>query len=167
LGATDVQGGWREGKADGGVLIDVQRNKVVLDGLCMPHSPRWHNGRLWFLESGMGVLSLADLKNGSADRVSQLPGFTRGLAFAGQYGFVGLSKVRESSTFGGLPITEAARERECGVWAIDLESGATAGFLRFSGGVEEIYDVAFLSGIRYPEFVDPDDELLYGTFFVG
>ena len=66
----------------------------------MPHSPRWHDGRLWLLESGHGALSVADLDTGTWETVAELPGFTRGLVFAGPLAFVGLSQIRESSTFG-------------------------------------------------------------------
>ena len=40
----------------------------------------------------------------------QLPGFTRGLAFIGEIAFVGLSQIRESSTFGELPLTRRLAE---------------------------------------------------------
>ncbi|MGI8738288.1 MAG: TIGR03032 family protein [Gammaproteobacteria bacterium] len=41
LGATDTAGGWRANKAAGGVLMDIDRNEILLRGLSMPHSPRW------------------------------------------------------------------------------------------------------------------------------
>ena len=31
--------------------------RVIADGLCMPHSPRWHDNALWVLESGTGRLA--------------------------------------------------------------------------------------------------------------
>src|SRR5690606_24306709 len=83
LGATDTPGGWREGRADGGVLIDVDSGEIALAGLSMPHSPRWADGRLWVLESGRGTLAVADLGAGTWETVAELPGFTRGLAIAG------------------------------------------------------------------------------------
>src|SRR3954451_16952538 len=52
LGRSDTPAGWRDGKAAGGVLIDVASKEVAVAGLSMPHSPRWHDGRLWLLESG-------------------------------------------------------------------------------------------------------------------
>src|SRR5262245_53391986 len=51
LGETDTAGGWRANKSHGGCLIDVPSGAVVARGLSMPHSPRWHDGRLWLLES--------------------------------------------------------------------------------------------------------------------
>jgi uncharacterized protein (TIGR03032 family) len=121
----------------------------------MPHSPRWHDDRLWVLESGRGELATVDLATGRTETVAELPGFTRGLAFAGSYAFVGLSQIRESSTFGDLPLTDRLRERVCGVWIIELRSGQIAGFLRFEDIVQEIFDVALLPGVRYPEIAEP------------
>lgn len=151
LGATDEPGGWRENKASGGILIDVESKETVLQGLSMPHSPRWFDDRLWILESGKGTLSVADLDDGGVETVAELPGFTRGLLFAGGVAFVGLSQVRETATFGGLPLMERLDERLCGVWAVDPESGNVLGFLRFEELVQEVFDMALLAGYRYPE----------------
>ena len=151
LGDSDEPGGWRERKADGGILIDVPSGETVLEGLSMPHSPRWHDGRLWVLESGKGTLSVADLNAGTVETVTELPGFTRGLLFAGGVAFIGLSQVRETATFGGLPLMERLDERLCGVWAVDPNSGRILGFLRFEELVQEVFDVALLPGLRYPE----------------
>jgi uncharacterized protein (TIGR03032 family) len=158
LGQTDEPGGWRPGKASGGILMDVGSGEVVLEGISMPHSPRWHDGRLWILESGRGTIAVADLEAGTWETVAELPGFTRGLAFAGGLAFVGLSQIRESSTFGGLPIEERLEERLCGVWAVDTESGKIVGFLRFEELVQEIFDLTFLPGIRYPEIAEPSSD---------
>ncbi|CAA9497636.1 MAG: hypothetical protein AVDCRST_MAG30-1726 [uncultured Solirubrobacteraceae bacterium] len=154
LGTTDEPGTWRERKADGGVLLDVPSSETVVAGLSMPHSPRWHDGRLWVLESGRGELCLVDLERGRTETVAELPGFTRGLAFAGTTAFVGLSQIRESSTFGDLPLTRRLQERMSGVWMVDLTRGAIDGFLRFDDLVQEVFDVALLAGKRWPEVAD-------------
>jgi uncharacterized protein (TIGR03032 family) len=164
LGETDEPGGWRENKALGGVLIDVASGETVLSGLSMPHSPRWHDGRLWLLESGNGTLSVADPESGSVETVAELPGFTRGLLFAGGLAFIGLSQVRETATFGGLPLMERLDERLCGVWAVNPETGATVGFLRFEELVQEVFDVAVLPGLRYPEIADEGSDAASQSF---
>jgi uncharacterized protein (TIGR03032 family) len=120
----------------------------------MPHSPRWYRDRLWILESGEGSLATVDLDSGKAETVVELPGFTRGLSFAGPYAFVGLSEVREATTFGGLPLTGRLEERQCGVWVVNLDSGEVVGFLRFEDLVQEIFDVAILPGLRFPEIAE-------------
>jgi uncharacterized protein (TIGR03032 family) len=164
LGETNDRGGWRESKASGGVLIDVESGETVLRGLSMPHSPRWHRDRLWLLESGKGDLCVTDLDTGKVETVAELPGFTRGMAMAGPLAFVGLSQVRETATFGGLPLTERLDERLCGVWVINIESGSTVGFLRFEELVQEIFDVTILAGTRYPEIAEPGSEAVSYSF---
>jgi uncharacterized protein (TIGR03032 family) len=164
LGRTDEPGGWREGKASGGVIVDVPSAEVVAAGLSMPHSPRWHDGRLWVLESGRGELGVVDLESGRTETVAELPGFTRGLAFAGRTAFVGLSQIRESATFGDLPLTQRLKERLCGVWMVDLVRGEIEGFLRFDDLVQEVFDVAFLEGKRFPEIAEPGSSAVATSF---
>jgi uncharacterized protein (TIGR03032 family) len=158
LGETDTAGGWRANKASGGLLIDVQSNEILLRGLSMPHSPHWHNGRLWLLEGGEGSLAWVDLTTRTWHTVAHLPGFTRGIDFYGPLAFIGLSQVRETATFSGLPLTERlGDERTCGVWVVNLETGQTVGFLRFESGVQEIFAVKVLPNTRYPEILEWDD----------
>lgn len=163
LGEADTPGGWRETKASGGILIDVDSGEIVARGLSMPHSPRWYRDRLWILESGKGEFGHVDLESGRVETVAQLPGFTRGLAFAGPYALIGLSQVRES-LFGGIPLTERLQERVSGVWVIDLRTGAVAGLLKFQDLVQEIFDVQILPGLRYPEMVEPSSEWVKSSF---
>jgi uncharacterized protein (TIGR03032 family) len=58
LGETDIAAGWRENKRAGGIIIDLKSNEIIARGLSMSHSPRWHGGKLWILESGNGSLSM-------------------------------------------------------------------------------------------------------------
>jgi uncharacterized protein (TIGR03032 family) len=164
LGESDQPHGWRERKADGGILIDVESGETVLRGLSMPHSPRSYGDRLWILESGKGHVATADVSNGKVEKVAELPGFTRGLAFAGPFAFVGLSQVRESNIFGGIPLVDRVPERQCGVWVIDTRTGNALGFLRFEGSVQEIFDIQVLPGYRYPEVLEPGDSLVGSSF---
>jgi len=156
LGESNEPAGWREKKAEGGIVIDIRSNEIIARGLSMPHSPRWYEGRLWVLESGEGRLCTIDPESGTKDVVAEVPGFTRGLAFAGPYAFIGLSQVRES-VFDGIPVARR-KERNCGVWLVDTRDGRIMGFLRFEGIVQEIFDVQLLSGIRYPDVLEPADD---------
>lgn len=164
LGATDTVGGWRENKKDGGLLLDVDSGEVVARGLSMPHSPRLHQGKLFVLESGVGGIGTVDLKTGKVESIATLPGFTRGIDFAGPFAFIGLSQVRETAVFSGIPITETLAERTCGVWVVDLRSGKVAGFLRFESGVEEIFAVQVLHGSRYPDVIADEEQWLANSF---
>ncbi len=168
LGETDAPAGWRTNKARGGVLFDVASGEVITRGLSMPHSPRWYAGRLWVCESGAGTLGYIDLNTGKYEPIAEVPGFTRGLDFRGEFAFVGLSQVRESAVFSGIPITErlAEHERTCGVCAIDLTTGQVVGLLRFETAVQEIFAVTVLPGRRYPDLINEDTKLLENSFTV-
>ncbi len=154
LGTGDTKGSWRDTRAGGGVLLDVASREPIVTGLSMPHSPRWHGGRLYVLESGRGTLATVDLATGTLETVAELPGFTRGLDFIGDLALIGLSQIRETSTFGGLPLAARLRERQSGVWMVDLRTGSIVGFLRFEDLVQEVFDVAVLPH-RFPEVAEP------------
>lgn len=142
IGATDLAEGWRAEKATAGCIMDVASGELVARGLSMPHSPRLYDGRLWVLNSGLGQLSLVDTRSGAVEAVAQVPGYTRGLAFHGPYAFVGLSQIRESNVFGGLPIAEQRREPlVCGLGVIDLRTGQTVATFVLRTGVQEIFAV--------------------------
>ncbi len=159
LAETDQAGGWRATKATTGCLIDVESGETVVRGLAMPHSPRVHQGKTWLLDSGRGQLVLADTQHGRITTVSELPGYTRGLAMMGSFAFVGLSRIRETSTFGGLPIADRRDTLKCGVAVVDLVSGGQMALLEFHTGVEEIFDVQILPGIRSPVMSGPHPHL--------
>lgn len=162
LSRTDTANGWREHKGTSGVIIDITNDEVIAEGLSMPHSPRWHDGRLWVLESGKGTLGTVDLSTGKTTTVATLPGFTRGLSFIGRYALIGLSQVRES-VFKDLPVTKTAAERNAGVWVVDTQAGAIVGLLKFDGVVQEIFDVQVLPGVTWPLLID-SGELTQNAF---
>jgi uncharacterized protein (TIGR03032 family) len=166
LGTSDEAGGWRQNKARGGVVMDVPSNEIVAPGLSMPHSPTWYRDKLWVLESGEGNIGYVDLDTGKVETVAQLPGFTRGLSFAGPLAFVGLSEVRESATFGGIPLTGRLEERQCGVWVVNIETGQTIAFLRFEDLVQEIFAVKVLPGIAFPEVAEHGSDAVNLTYVV-
>jgi len=164
LGESDAPRGWRENKSDGGVLIEVSSGRVLCHGLSMPHSPRWYAGRLWILESGTGAVGYLDPKTLKFQRLVELPGFTRGLDFCGPFAFVGLSQVRETAIFSGIPITQRETERHSGVWAVNIETGEVAGFLQFEDAVQEVFAVQMLTGIQYPDLINDNDALIANSF---
>jgi hypothetical protein len=167
LGETNEMAGWRQNKAKGGILIDVDSGEVLCRGLSMPHSPRWYGGRLWVCESGSGTLGTVDPSTGRYEAVAAVPGFTRGLDIVGDLAFVGLSQVRESAVFSGIPITErlAPEERTCGVSVVDLRRGEVVALLKFTSGVQEVFAVALLPR-RFPDLINDDEKLLESSFVV-
>lgn len=156
LGTTDTVGGWRDNKAQGGVVIHIDSGEILVQGLAMPHSPRWHRGTLWFLHSGAGELVQVDTQTGTCTTVCRLPGYLRGLTLVGDYAVIGLCKIRETQIFGGMPIQERYPELRCGVAIVDLRSGAPVGMLTMTAGCTELYDIRFLAGSRRPNLLNLD-----------
>ena len=144
FGEVDTFEGWRENRVSGGIVMDVSSGEIVVEGLPMPHSPRVYDGKLYLLLSGTGELVCAEPETGRYEVIAQLPGFVRGMARCGDYLFVGLSKLRKtSSTFAALPISEQAVFS--GIVVVSLSEGRIVEHLRYETGVEEIYDVQVLS----------------------
>ncbi len=150
LGTTDTPGGWRKDKASGGVILRLPDGEIILRGLSMPHSPRWHNGQLWVLNSCQGQLLRVDVIRGTTDVVCTLPGYLRGLCFVGQYAVVGLCQIREKHIFGGLPINQRFEHLLCAVAVVNLTPGNTVGMFEFTAGCQELFEVQFLAGVRQP-----------------
>jgi uncharacterized protein (TIGR03032 family) len=155
LGQTDTPEGWRPGKASGGCLIDVASNVVVASGLSMPHSPRIYQGRVWLLDSGTGRLVTVDPRSGKTETIAVLPGYARGLCFAGPYAFIGLCRIRETATFGDVPIAADRGRLKCGVAAVELATGHTVALLEFTEGIHEVFAVEVLPGTRCPAISGP------------
>lgn len=148
MAPSDEARGWRANKNTTGLVMDVGSGEVVTNGLAMPHSPRWHGDRLLVLNSGWGTLEAVDLESGERTQIDAMPGFTRGLACHGNLAFVGLSRIRETAVFGGVPIAERHEELKCGIGVVDLDRGTTVATLEFESGIEEIFDVQVVPETR-------------------
>jgi uncharacterized protein (TIGR03032 family) len=149
---SNAADGWRDRRHDGGVVVDVTTGDVVAKGLSMPHSPRLRDGKLWIVNSGRGDLGVIDPATGHFEPVAFCPGYARGLAFAGEFAVVGLSRARKNRTFDGLDLQTALNERDvearCGLSIVNTTTGAATDWIRIDGIIDELYDVAFLPGIR-------------------
>lgn len=163
LGETDTPAGWRDNKAAGGVLMRLSDERILARELSMPHSPRWYDNRLWYLESGAGQLCTLDPETGAKSVIAELPGFTRGLSFVGRYAFIGLSQVRETAVFAGLPLTVRVAERHCGVWVVDTVTRQVVAYVIFTGSVQEIFAVSLLPW-RHPTLLELSDPLLRTSY---
>lgn len=150
---SDSVEGWRHRKRDGGIVIDVESDEIIAKGLSMPHSPRLHDGKLWLLNSGTGWLGTVDQQSGVFEPVTFCPGFLRGLSLHGKYAIVGTSLPRNVG-FVGLDLDESLKQRDtdprCSVLIINIETGDIVHWLTFESHITELYDVAFLPGIKRP-----------------
>ena len=167
LGETDTADGWRANKPQGGCLMEVTSGEV--------DQPRPVDAALAALARRPAVAAgIRDRAAGArrsrhrppSRRVAELPGFARGLALAGPYAFVGLSKIRPTSAMDGVPLAERREQLKCGVAVVDLRSGQVIALLEFQTAVEEIFDVQLLPGLRFPEVIGFQQETIQHTFVV-
>ncbi|WP_256528818.1 TIGR03032 family protein [Limnofasciculus baicalensis] len=154
ISQSDVNEGWRQKRVNGGCVIDIDSNEIVLEGLSMPHSPRWYQDKLWLLNSGTGEFGYGDLETGTFQAIAFCPGYQRGLAFHNNFAIVGISESRHTKTLSGLPLDDKLAEKDttarCGLLVIDLKSGDIVHSLNIEGVVNELYDIAVLPQIRRP-----------------
>jgi uncharacterized protein (TIGR03032 family) len=105
-----------------------------------------------------------DLASGRYESVAELPGFTRGFDIFGPYAFIGLSQVRETAWFSGIPLVERSEKRSSGVWVLDLRTGATVAWVEFEDALQEIFAVQVLPGKRFPDVVNDDMKCLGNSY---
>jgi uncharacterized protein (TIGR03032 family) len=150
---SDAVEGWRGHKRDGGILIDISSGEIVANKLSMPHSPRVREGKVWLLNSGTGWLGHMDPADGRFEGVAFCPGFLRGLDFHGRYAIVGTSLPRNIG-FVGLELDANLKARDteprCAVLIVNVETGDVIHWLTFDTHITELYDVAFIPGVRRP-----------------
>ncbi|MEO0466998.1 MAG: TIGR03032 family protein [Pseudomonadota bacterium] len=155
VGRSNVAEGWRDQRADGGVILDTRSGEIVAGGLSMPHSPRLHNGDLWALNAGTGEFGRVDRKAGRFEPLAFCRGFTRGLDLHGNYAVAGASLPRHGGSFSGLALENRLQSEglgaKCSVSVINLTTGDVEHSLQIEGVVEELYDVVLLKGIRRPK----------------
>ena len=150
---SDTIDGWRDRRQDGGVVIDVETNEIVCEGLSMPHSPRWANGKLWVLNSGTGYLGTVDFDDPEIRAAGLLPGLP---ARPGDQGRLRRGRAVEAAQPAlrrPRPAEEPRAEGQRGlVRRADRRpaSGSVVEWVRLDGPVTELFDVTFLDGVKCP-----------------
>jgi uncharacterized protein (TIGR03032 family) len=122
-----------------GVLFAGGSREPVVTGLTRPHSARLRDGVPWVLNSGYGEVGPAG--GGAFEPLARLPGWTRGLCFAGGLCIVGTSRIlpRFEHYAPGLPPAVAT----CAVHALDPATGRALGSLRWPAG-NQIFAIEWL-----------------------
>lgn len=163
---SDVIAGWRERRHEGGVLIDVQTDRIVTDQLSMPHSPRVVGDRIYVLDSGRGRIVRIDPATGEKTDIAFCPGFLRGMSIVDGHAIVTVSKPRNGS-FAGLLLDGELKARDaepwCGVLIVNLASGDIVEWIRLEGHITEMFDVAAMPGVVCPMSVGPNTAEMQNT----
>ena len=150
---SDVTGGWRDRRHEGGVLIDVRTDRIVTDQLSMPHSPRVAPDGVWLLDSGRGMLARVDPDTGARTDIAFCAGFLRGLALHAGFAIATISLPRDGA-FAGLALQDELKKRDgepwCGVVIVDQRSGDIVEWIRLDGAIKELFDVAVIADAVCP-----------------
>jgi uncharacterized protein (TIGR03032 family) len=150
---SDLLNGWRERREKGGVIIDIENDRIITDELSMPHSPRVANGTLWVLDSGRGYIARVDETTGKRENIAFCPGFLRGLAIWNGHAIVTVSLPRDG-TFKNLELEDNVKARGgvpwCGIQIVDLRTGDIVQWIRLDGFIKELFDVGVIPGARCP-----------------
>lgn len=155
---------WRKGEKFDGTLMSVEENRILIDGLAMPHSPRWYNERVYYCNSGHGLVCGFDPETEQVETIIEVPGFTRGMDFYGPLMFVGLSKVRAADVTNPAPLAEKYDETFSGIRVVNLEDNTEVAFINFTGNVDQIYDIAVIAGCNFPELIEPSHPRMRNHF---
>lgn len=155
---SDILSGWRERRHEGGVLIDVETDRIVTDQLSMPHSPRVSGAHVYVLDSGRGQIVRVDPVSGERTDIAFCPGFLRGMSVHEGHAIVTVSKPRDG-TFKGLSLDGELRQRDaepwCGILIVDLANGSIVEWIRLEGHITELFDVCAMPGVVCPMSVGP------------
>jgi uncharacterized protein (TIGR03032 family) len=158
LGKGNSFQSWRKTIPNGGHLYDIQKNKILLDDLKMPHSPRIYEERLFLLESAIGAIVEFNFETQALSTIAEVPAFVRGLAIYKDYMFVGKSQLRStSSVFDKLPM--AQKKIVPGISIIHLPTRKLLGEINYHSSVEEIYDIQILPNYVRPNIINPESDL--------
>jgi uncharacterized protein (TIGR03032 family) len=156
---SDIITGWRERRHEGGVLIDVETDRIVTDQLSMPHSPRVVGDMVYVLDSGRGQIIRIDPVTGAKTDIAFCPGFLRGMAIHDDHALVTVSKPRDG-TFKHLALDGELANRDaeawCGVLVVNLSTGDIVQWIRLEGHITELFDVTVLPGVVCPMSVGPE-----------
>lgn len=149
---------WKDNKGplQKGSLIRHSDSYSIVNGLTCPHSVRAIQENLFYCNSGFGEVNQCKIDGSENLILSNLPGFTRGLAISSKYLIVGLSKVQEGkdSYAPGLNIKKSI----CGIAILKRSNRKLVSLLSWPKG-KQIFDIQLLpnkifNSPRFPQSRD-------------
>ncbi len=158
LSSTDHAQGWRDALPNNGILMDIESNEIIAGNLPMPHSPLLLGSELFLLLSATGELVKMDVQTGKHELVVRLNGFVRGLCQQGEFVFIGLSRLRKTSSI-VAKLDFVDKENMAGVAVVHLPTGELVGEVHYHTSVDEIYDVVVLPDCQRPGILNTENPI--------
>ena len=124
----------------------MKTNEIILDNLSMPHSPRIHNEKMYFLHSGKGQLCELNLETKELTTIVSIPGFLRGLYLYKDYALISCSKDRHEGCFRGLELETIINnysDVKCAVYLVSLTDKKIVSKIVFND-IVEVYDISIM-----------------------
>jgi len=78
--------------------------------------------------------------------------------------FVGTSRIRVSDIKNPIPISKEYIETYCAIWIINLEDNSEVANIKFTGDVDQIYDLSLIPDSVQPELLNLDSSLIRHLF---
>lgn len=128
-----------------GVVFSGKTRKPIGFGLTRPHSARLWKGDLWVDNSGYG--EVGKIVDGQFQPLVKLDGWTRGLCFAKDVLFVGVSRVLER--FQKYAPGLDHRKSRCGIRALDPQTGRVLGSITWPHG-NQIFGLDWMEHVSFP-----------------
>ena len=124
--------------------------------------------KLWVLESAKGTVATIDPATGRCETVAELPGLRAAWHFAEispssvcrRCGKVSLTAFPSANVY-GLKSDVAASGSSI------LAPAPLSGSVKFEEAVQEVLDIQLLPGIRYPDILEPDADLIGASFVLS
>lgn len=158
LGTSQENQGWRDQIINGGVIMDVESNEIILQNLPMPHSPKLINDELYLLLSASGEFIKVNIKTRTFEVIKKFDGFCRGLDIYNDLAFIGFSKLRKnSSTFAKLSFSDKANF--AGIKIIHLPTKSEVAELIYETSVDEIYEIKILENSTKPNILNTTNDI--------
>lgn len=159
FGPRNPDGTWN---CDDGFIFDLASQRFLIRGLDHPHSLACEGDRIAVSESRAGRVRVGRLTADGADlaQTVAIPGYPRGLAFAGPSLYVGTSVMRKYSRSRQVPVCPAPESyQRSAIWRIDTASLKTEEILDCSAQGPEIYEISVMDGVRPPAEARPSSGL--------
>lgn len=139
--ASDSAEGWKQSSNKTGVLVSVDNNQIICEGLNCPSSPRYHDERTWFLQQQPSRLMMLDSHSSEAKEIARFPGHASGLTLVDGCAFVGINSENSTKSM---------------VIAVDLDTGKQSQMRLDS---KEVVDLQFLPKLINPAIVGASVEM--------
>lgn len=132
-----------------GFVYDIVEDRVMADGLQLPHSPRYYQNRVWLINGCLSELGVIENKSGNFLVNFSCQGIQTGVSFHGKFALVGIS-----SAVSGDPAAKTVKNNtgssSYGLVLLDTKTARIVHWLRLTLDNVDVAAVGFLPDTTMP-----------------